>query len=77
MHISSSGSILFQDAFLQSPCFNRLPSPTTINVSCCAVGALSTGSYLSSRDQIRSSKFLNATILDFFEWGFPPYQALL
>ena len=65
MQISSSGNILLQNAFLQSHCFNGLPSPTAIEVSNIAVDALRTVAYRSTRDHIFSPKFPSVTILDF------------
>ena len=58
MHISSSGRIPLQNAFLQSPCRNRRPDSTAIDVSSLEPVELSTGAYLSSLDQIRRSRFL-------------------
>ena len=77
MYILSSGSIPLQNAFLQSPCFNCLPSSTAIDVNNRAVVALNTGAYRSSRDHIRFSKFSNATILDLARVGFPSMSGFI
>mgnify|MGYP005726524493 CR=1 FL=1 len=46
MHISSSGRIPLQNAFLQSPCRNRRPDSTAIEVNSLDPVELSTGAYL-------------------------------
>ena len=59
------------NAFLQSPCFKRLPSSTAIDVKNRAAVAL------SSRDHIRFSKLPNATILDLVREGLPSISGLI
>ena len=76
MHISSSGKIPLQKAFLQSPCFKRPPSQTAIDTSKRQAVALRTGAYLSSHDHDWRSKFLNAMIHDFARFGFPSISSL-
>ena len=57
--ISSFGKLT---VFLQSACFRRCTSLTSMDVNKRAAVKLRTGAYLSSRDQIHWSRFLSATI---------------
>ena len=77
IQISSSGNIQLQNAFLQSACFNRLPSSTAIDTNNRAAVELSTGVYLYSRDQILRSKLPSVTIPGLALFGFPSMSGLI
>ena len=77
IHISSSGNIPLQNAFLQSACFSFRPSSTAMETSSLEAVELSTGAYLSSRDQILLSKLPSATIRDLARSGLPSISGLI